>query len=55
MADIVAYHPGRVGVSDTARTLIEALQEEFGALMFHQSGGCCDGSAPPETTGGSLP
>jgi uncharacterized protein len=37
---------GRVGVTDAARRLIEALKEEFGALMFHQSGGCCDGSAP---------
>ncbi len=26
--------------------LIKKLQTAHGALMFHQSGGCCDGSAP---------
>jgi uncharacterized protein (DUF779 family) len=26
--------------------LIRELREEYGPLMFHQSGGCCDGSAP---------
>ena len=26
--------------------LIRELREEHGPLMFHQSGGCCDGSAP---------
>ena len=26
--------------------LIARLRERHGALMFHQSGGCCDGSAP---------
>jgi uncharacterized protein len=36
----------RVGVSNAARELIESLRKEHGALMFHQSGGCCDGSAP---------
>ena len=36
----------RVGVSNAARRLIESLRKEHGALMFHQSGGCCDGSAP---------
>ncbi|USG66671.1 DUF779 domain-containing protein [Brevibacillus ruminantium] len=25
---------------------IEKLTEQHGPLMFHQSGGCCDGSAP---------
>jgi uncharacterized protein (DUF779 family) len=29
-----------------ALMLIERLSAEHGALMFHQSGGCCDGSAP---------
>ena len=29
-----------------ARALIQSLMEEHGPLMFHQSGGCCDGSAP---------
>lgn len=29
-----------------AAELIRALRAEHGPLMFHQSGGCCDGSAP---------
>ena len=29
-----------------ALALIQRLQDLHGALMFHQSGGCCDGSAP---------
>jgi uncharacterized protein (DUF779 family) len=36
----------RVTVTDEAAVLIRALTEEHGPLMFHQSGGCCDGSAP---------
>jgi uncharacterized protein len=36
----------RVSVTDEARALIAELQAEHGPLMFHQSGGCCDGSAP---------
>jgi uncharacterized protein len=46
MAEIIAFAADRVSVSDAARKLIEALKEEHGAIMFHQSGGCCDGSAP---------
>jgi uncharacterized protein (DUF779 family) len=46
MVDESTVLAGRVGVTDAARQLIEKLKEEFGALMFHQSGGCCDGSAP---------
>ena len=36
----------RVGVSAAAVTLVEELRAVHGPLMFHQSGGCCDGSAP---------
>jgi uncharacterized protein (DUF779 family) len=36
----------RVLVTDEAAQLIESLRSEHGALMFHQSGGCCDGSSP---------
>ncbi len=36
----------RVISTDAARDLITALRAEHGELMFHQSGGCCDGSAP---------
>jgi uncharacterized protein (DUF779 family) len=46
MADVIAFSADRVSVSDAARKLIETLKEEYGAIMFHQSGGCCDGSAP---------
>jgi len=36
----------QVVATDTALALIERLAARHGALMFHQSGGCCDGSAP---------
>ncbi|HYN78440.1 MAG TPA: DUF779 domain-containing protein [Lamprocystis sp. (in: g-proteobacteria)] len=36
----------RVIATPAALALIERLQGMHGALMFHQSGGCCDGSAP---------
>ena len=36
----------RVTVTPAAAELIRSLREEHGALLFHQSGGCCDGSAP---------
>ncbi|TNE47158.1 MAG: DUF779 domain-containing protein [Deltaproteobacteria bacterium] len=35
-----------VTATPEAITLIRSLKEEHGDLMFHQSGGCCDGSAP---------
>lgn len=36
----------RVTVTDEALALINLLKEIHGPLMFHQSGGCCDGSSP---------
>ncbi|MBA4494724.1 DUF779 domain-containing protein [Paenactinomyces guangxiensis] len=36
----------RVLVTDEARKVIKQLREKNGDLMFHQSGGCCDGSSP---------
>jgi uncharacterized protein len=36
----------RVTVTPEAAALIRSLRDEHGPLMFHQSGGCCDGSAP---------
>lgn len=36
----------RVLATDAALELIELLKEKHGPLMFHQSGGCCDGSSP---------
>jgi uncharacterized protein len=36
----------RVTCTEATEALIQTLREEYGPLMFHQSGGCCDGSAP---------
>ena len=36
----------QVLASDSALALIEKLKSQHGELMFHQSGGCCDGSSP---------
>ncbi|WAZ20024.1 DUF779 domain-containing protein [Streptomyces cinnabarinus] len=36
----------RVELTPAAADLIRRLHEAHGPLMFHQSGGCCDGSAP---------
>jgi uncharacterized protein (DUF779 family) len=36
----------RVSATPAAQALIERLRAVHGPLMFHQSGGCCDGSAP---------
>lgn len=36
----------KVIATDAALQLIENLKAKYGPLMFHQSGGCCDGSSP---------
>ena len=36
----------RVSVTDKAAAVIDQLRQQHGDLMFHQSGGCCDGSSP---------
>ena len=36
----------RVLATDAALDLIAKLKAKHGPLMFHQSGGCCDGSSP---------
>jgi uncharacterized protein len=36
----------RVKITDEAAKVVERLREKNGELMFHQSGGCCDGSSP---------
>ena len=36
----------RVLVTEAAAAVIDQLKAKFGELMFHQSGGCCDGSSP---------
>lgn len=36
----------RVVATDAALALIEQLKKKHGPIIFHQSGGCCDGSSP---------
>ncbi|MCW2856887.1 MAG: hypothetical protein JWR52_2502 [Marmoricola sp.] len=36
----------RVDVTGAAAELLRRLTGQYGPLMFHQSGGCCDGSSP---------
>ena len=36
----------RVEITKEASEVIDQLRERHGELMFHQSGGCCDGSSP---------
>ncbi|MEI5527730.1 DUF779 domain-containing protein [Streptomyces brasiliscabiei] len=36
----------RVELTPAAADLVRRLRAAHGPLMFHQSGGCCDGSAP---------
>ncbi|HCX85796.1 MAG TPA: DUF779 domain-containing protein [Micrococcales bacterium] len=38
--------PERVAVTPAAATMLVQLRAQHGPLMFHQSGGCCDGSSP---------
>jgi uncharacterized protein (DUF779 family) len=38
--------PSRVVATEAAIALIARLVAKHGPLLFHQSGGCCDGSAP---------
>ncbi|MCB0638379.1 MAG: DUF779 domain-containing protein [Lewinella sp.] len=44
----------RVLVTEAATEIIDQLRAEHGPLMFHQSGGCCDGSAPMCFPAGEL-
>jgi len=36
----------RVAITDAAAGVLRQLMVQHGPLLFHQSGGCCDGSAP---------
>jgi len=42
MSDIIK----RIVATEKAREVINRLKHEHGKLMFHLSGGCCDGSSP---------
>ena len=43
---MVAPTASRVDVTGEAADLLRRLAEVHGPVMFHQSGGCCDGSSP---------
>ena len=36
----------RVAITDAAEQVLRGLEARHGPLLFHQSGGCCDGSSP---------
>lgn len=36
----------RILITKEAATVVASLKQQHGPLMFHQSGGCCDGSQP---------
>ncbi|MBO6495974.1 MAG: DUF779 domain-containing protein [Roseivirga sp.] len=36
----------RVLITKEATAVVDQLRQQHGSLMFHQSGGCCDGSSP---------
>lgn len=36
----------RIDITEQAKKIVNQLKEKHGDLIFHQSGGCCDGSAP---------
>jgi len=44
----------RVLATEEALALINRLKVKYGDLMFHQSGGCCDGSSPMCYPAGEL-
>lgn len=36
----------RIDITEKAAEVLETLKKKYGPLIFHQSGGCCDGSSP---------
>ncbi|MEH6765411.1 DUF779 domain-containing protein [Aequorivita antarctica] len=44
----------KVEITERAAEIVRSLKEKYGALIFHQSGGCCDGSAPMLLEKGDL-
>ena len=36
----------RIDITPKAHEIVSQLKKEHGELIFHQSGGCCDGSSP---------
>ena len=46
MADRATEAIPRVTATPAAISLLRTLRQDYGDILFHQSGGCCDGSAP---------
>jgi uncharacterized protein (DUF779 family) len=44
ITQIMTYQ--RVAITEKAKAVLDQLKAKHGDLIFHQSGGCCDGSAP---------
>jgi uncharacterized protein (DUF779 family) len=44
----------RVELTPVSVALLRSLWDEHGPLMFHQSGGCCDGSSPMSFPAGEF-
>jgi hypothetical protein len=42
----MAESPLQVTATPAAVELIDRLRVKYGPVLFHQSGGCCDGSSP---------
>ena len=36
----------RIDITPAAADVMATVRDKYGPLMFHQSGGCCDGSSP---------
>ncbi len=43
---VIPHATAQVTATPAALDLIATLQSEYGPVLFHQSGGCCDGSSP---------
>ena len=46
MTDTTLDTVAQVVATEATLALLDELKKRHGPLMFHQSGGCCDGSAP---------
>lgn len=46
VVEVATAGPVRVAVTPAAAALLRTVVRRHGPVMFHQSGGCCDGSAP---------
>jgi len=44
----------RVSIMPAAAKMVRKMRDQHGDLLFHQSGGCCDGSAPMCFSRGEL-